>query len=304
MPCHDQGRFVGEAIESVLQQTYQPVEVIVVNDGSSDDTAARVRSYTAVTAIDQDHRGAAAARNAGLRTCRGEFVIFLDADDKLLPHAVQMGVDALRAHPDWAFVTGHVRLVSEDGSPRVVSPEDHAEAVGYLQLLRANYIWTPGVVTYRRSVLDRIGGFNPSARGSADFELNIRIARQFAVGCHHQVVLDYRQHSDSMSGDAAFMLMSAVTARRAQRKHVRNDPVAMQALADGVRIVQADFGARLIEQVKRDARVPGRRRRAVSGIWRLLRYYPAGVVTIVGAAVRRLTRNPPRIDRDPARRSQ
>ena len=70
--------------------------------------------------------------------------IFLDADDRLLPHAAAAGVEWLAAHPDWAFVTGHVRLIDEDGSPTGIPPQEHTGGNHYIELLRSNYIWTPG----------------------------------------------------------------------------------------------------------------------------------------------------------------
>jgi glycosyltransferase involved in cell wall biosynthesis len=288
IPCYNQGRFLREAIDSVLHQTYPAIEVLVVNDGSTDDSAAVAATFAPVRLIEQRNQGAPAARNAGLRRSAGDFLIFLDADDRLLPHAVFSGIESLAAHDDWAFATGHVRLINRDGSPAGVPLQAHARGTGYVELLRSNYIWTPGVVMYRRSALDMVGAFDPSAGGSADYELNMRIARRFKFGCHHQVILEYRQHGENMSADVAYMLKSAVTVRRAQSRYVRRDPAARDAWKEGLEIVQADFGGRLVEQVKSDVRVRSRRGKALRGLLYLLRYYPAGFTTIVSAGWRRL----------------
>lgn len=285
--CYNQGRFLGEAIDSALRQTY-PVEVIVVDDGSTDNTASVVQRYRAARHIAQRNQGAAAARMCGFRESRGDFVIFLDADDRLLPHAVGAGIESLTLHSDWAFVSGHVRLVHEDGSPAGVPPQQHEIDNEYIGLLRSNYIWTPGAVMYRRSTIETVGGFQSSAGGSADYDLNIRIARRFAFGCHHDVILEYRQHGANMSADLAHMLKSAVSVRRALRKYVRKDQAARQAWKAGIVTVQADFGGRLVEQVKQDLRAPGRRGRALRGMLCLFRYYPAGVMRIMSAGVSRL----------------
>jgi glycosyltransferase involved in cell wall biosynthesis len=287
IPCYNQGRFLAQAIDSALGQTGEAVEVLVVNDGSADETRAVAASYGGtVRLIDQANQGTAAARNHGLRESAGPFVIFLDADDRLLPGAAAIGREWLDAHPDWAFVTGHVTLVREDGSPAGVPPQHHADGDRYLELLRSNYIWTPGAVMYRRSAIEAAGGYAPWAAGSADYELNIRLARQFAFGCHHQIVLEYRQHAANMSTDAAHMLRSAVRVRRAQRRHVRGRRDAERALARGIAIVQDDFGGRLVEQVKADLREPKRWGLAIDGVQCLLRYHPRGLLQIMDAVVR------------------
>jgi len=277
IPCFNQAVFLADAIESALAQTHPRVEVIVVDDGSTDHTASVAQNYASVRYVHQRNSGAAAARTAGLRESRGEFLIFLDSDDRLLPDAVRIGLDMLRAQPDWAFVTGHVRLIDEDGTPQGIPPQEHANGNQFVALLRFNYIWTPGAVVYRRSSIEALGSFKSAAGASADYELNLRIARRFAIGCHHQVVLDYRRHGANMSADVRQMLRSAVSVRIAQRKYVARDPAERQAWKEGIEIVKADFGGRLIEQVSADWRIPGRRRRAILGLLTLLQHYPEGL---------------------------
>src|SRR5215831_18229599 len=89
IPCFRQAHFLADGIESVLRQTYSQVEVLVINDGSPDDTAS-VASRYCVRYVEQKHAGLAAARNAGLQRALGEFVVFLDADDRLLPDALRI----------------------------------------------------------------------------------------------------------------------------------------------------------------------------------------------------------------------
>ena len=278
IPCYNQARFLAEAIHSALVQRYSPIETIVVDDGSTDDLGQVLGWYPSVHAIRQPNSGAPLARNAGFRKSRGELVLFLDADDRLLPQAVSRSVDALEHHPDWAFVTGHVQLIGAGGEPEGTPPQDHYSGDQFIALLRSNYIWTPGVVLYRRTVLESAGGFDPAAGPSADFELNLRIARQHPIGCHHDIVLEHRRHEMNMSGDLAGMLRSAVSVRRAQRKHLAGNPAARAAWKEGLDVVRADFGGRLLERVKLDLRTRGRRRRALAGALRVARYYPAGLL--------------------------
>jgi glycosyltransferase involved in cell wall biosynthesis len=286
IPCYNGGRFLREAIESVLAQTWPAAELVVVNDGSTDDTAAIAQSYEQVRYIEQRNQGAPAARNAGLRSTTSEFVVFLDADDRLQPNALAAGVDSLQANPEWAFVSGDVRVIAENGSPQYVPIHRPRPGDAYVQLLRSNYIWTPGVVMYRREILARLNGFVSWAGASADYELNVRIARRLPIGRHPQVILDYRQHPSSMSSDVRYMLKSAVTVRRAERKHACRNSEAGQAWAEGLAAVQADYGGRLLTQMKRDLRVPGRRRRAAASVWYVARYYPAGLVRLARGVLR------------------
>jgi glycosyltransferase involved in cell wall biosynthesis len=286
IPCYNQGRFLRDALDSVFRQSHDLVEAIVVDDGSTDDTAAVVRTFPAVRYLQQPNAGAPVARNTGLRASRGEYVIFLDADDRLVPDAIATGIEALASHPDWAFVSGHVRRIEADGSPAGVPSHDHVHSDPLLDLLHTNYIWTPGVVMYRRRVFDSRDAFDASAGGSADYELNVRLARLFPVGCHHRIVLECRRHGANMSADLRYMLKSAVSVRRAQRRYLGDNPAALQALNAGIAVVQSDFGARLVDQVKADM-LAGRFVGAARGLSCLSRYYPAGVRQVGGAILTR-----------------
>jgi len=279
IPCYNQGSFLAEAIESALRQTHPRVEVIVVDDGSTDDTCRVAARYAdaGVVCIEQANAGAAVARNRGWQASRGDLVLFVDADDRLLPDAVARGWAALEHAPDVAFVSGHVALIHADGTSDVVPAQDH-EPAGYASLLRWNYVWTPGVVIYRRRVLDAAGGFDPRAAGSADFDLNVRIARRQPIACHHAVVLEYRQHGANMTRDPALMLRSAVSVRRRERPHARRQGAAAAWLA-GLTLAQADFGARLADRIKGDL-VKGRYARALGGLACLLRYHPRGLAAL------------------------
>src|SRR6185436_125554 len=110
IPCYNQGRFLGEAIESVLNQTYRNCEIIVVDDGSMDDTARVAARYPSVNLVRQSNRGFSAARNAGFEQSLGDLLVFLDADDRLLPNAIEDGVECLEHNPQCAFVYGRYRL--------------------------------------------------------------------------------------------------------------------------------------------------------------------------------------------------
>ena len=287
IPCYNGGRFLREAIESVLHQTYPAAEIVVVNDGSTDDTAAVARSYERVVYIEQRNQGATVARNTGMRSSTGDLMVFLDADDRLQPHALATGVESLEAHPEWAFVSGNVCVIGEDGSPRSVPKQRPLSGDPYFQLLRSNYIWTPGAVMYRRDILRAVNGYVAWAGASADYELNVRIARCFPIGRHDQVVLDYRQHPSSMSSDVRYMLKSAVTVRRAERRHASRTAEGKQAWQAGIAIVRANYSERLITQMKSDLGVAGRRGRGAISVWYVACYHPAGLIRLARGVLRR-----------------
>ncbi len=277
IPCYNQAHFLGEAIESVFKQTYPHYEIIVVDDGSTDQTANVAAGFERVCCLSQKNRGLAAARNMGLEASKGSYIVFLDADDRLLPNALRDGIKSLNSHPECAFVYGHVQLISANGlplpTPRQVDPQgDH-----YLELLRHNYIWTAGAVIYCRGVFDFVTDFNPLINASADFDLNARIIRLFPICCSDSVALEYRRHDESMSRNFAEMLKAAVIARRLQREYVSGNRQYEEALQTGIRIVQEDYGEKLFNQARGFMR-EHKWSRAISGLLRLLRYYPQGVV--------------------------
>jgi len=287
IPCFNQARFLRDALVSLAAQRYSGHEVVVVDDGSTDDPAGVTREFGGVRCLRQANRGTAVARNHGLRESRGCYVVFLDADDRLTPDAMRVGVEALDREPRCGLVYGHVRLFGSESDlsacrcpAQTAVTEDH-----YHELLRRNYVWSPGAAMYRRTALVEVGGFDPRARGSADFDLNVRIASRWPIRCHGQTVLDYREHSASQSSDPAYMLRSAVSVRRRHRRaSLRANE--KRALAAGIRTVQADYGERLLDRMAELARA-GAWRAALRCLPPLLHYYPAGVVR---RTVRRLRR--------------
>ena len=106
IPCYNHARFLGEAIVSVIRQSYPHIEIIVVDDGSTDDTEQVITSYPNIQHIRQENLGVSRARNMGLSMSRGAYVLFLDADDRLLPDAVATGVHALASRKEYAFAFG------------------------------------------------------------------------------------------------------------------------------------------------------------------------------------------------------
>src|SRR5713101_1476950 len=151
IPCYNQAHFLHEAIQSALAQTYSHREIFVVDDGSTDNTAEVTAGFAGIRYTRQENSGVSAARNSGLKESRGEYLVFLDADDRLLPEALEVGVNCLHQHPDCAFASGHCRLITAAGWVLAKPEQLHVVRDHYLELLRDNYIWCPGSVIYRRS---------------------------------------------------------------------------------------------------------------------------------------------------------
>jgi SAM-dependent methyltransferase len=171
IPCHDQADTVEEAIASVELQTHPRWELIVVDDGSTDDSARVASAHPAVKLVRQENRGLAAARNAGLAAAAGDLVVFLDADDRLLPGALDAGAAAFADHPECALVCGHHRTIAGDGSLQAQWPAFHPAGGHYYGLLQGNFIAAIHSAMFRREALEAIGGFDPSLRAAEDYDL-------------------------------------------------------------------------------------------------------------------------------------
>ena len=278
IPCYNHGRYLGEALASIATPSVA-TEIVVVDDGSTDNTSDVVATFETANAfrcVRQANAGLAAARNRGLRESRGQYVVFLDADDRLAPGAVDLGADQLEQHPQCAFVFGRCRMMDQDGTlldtpvqPRIV--RDH-----YRELLRRNYIWMPGMVMFRRDALERIGGFNRAVNASADYEIYLHIARHHPVLDHAQVVAHYRKHDANMSGNAARMLRETLAVMASQRPFLEGDEASLAAYEEGWRNWQEFYGTHLVTEIR--SAVRGRRLIEALGKATVLGFYhPRGL---------------------------
>lgn len=275
--CYNHGHFLAEAIESVLEQTIGDVELIVVDDGSTDDTPAVAARYPSIRYLRQRNQGMSAARNAGLRVSRGRYVSFLDADDRLLPEALTEGAICLREHPECAFVSGRYRMITADGEPIPTDPPPDVPEDHYRVLLERNYIGMHATVLFRKEALESVSGFDRSMRACDDYEIYLRIARHRPVYCHDRTVAEYRCHGANTSLNWRLMLRSTLRPLRAQWRHVKGNTELEAAYRKGVLHWQRRYGRPLLVEILGSLRDPEKWLSAALGLGTLLRHYPRGL---------------------------
>ena len=204
IPTHNRSGFLCQAVESALAQTYPNVEVIVIDDGSTDDTADAMARYDSrVHYIRQANRGVAAARNAGIRVAKGDYLSFLDDDDLFCSHKIERQVQLLRRQPDAGLIHCRYCIVDQDGS-ELYRAGILKEGDVLRELLYSNFVWM-GAPLMRRTCLDSVGLFDEKVPAvTADWDMWLRIAQAgYRFACAQELLGAYRAHQDSMMGDVA-----------------------------------------------------------------------------------------------------
>lgn len=252
IPCYNHARFLGEAIESTLAQTYPNVEIIVVDDGSTDHTADVSAGYPSVQYVYQTNQGLAAARNTGLSMSHGDILIFLDADDRLTPEALEHGVHYLLLSPESAFVSGRYRYIKEDGTILHEYSQEPAGPDPYASFLHGNYIGMHATVAYRRSAIESAGGFNPALPACEDYDLYLRLSRKYPVAVHNHLVAEYRQHGQNMSRDPRLMLRTALAVLSSNKEYASTNESYQKAYRAGVKSWREHYSREFFQQISRN----------------------------------------------------
>ena len=285
IPCFNQGHFLRSAIESVRRQHRPVIECIVVDDGSTDDTSA-VATQLGATLIEQRNKGLSAARNAGLFAARGEFVIFLDADDELLPEAAAHGVEVLAANPRVAAAVGRCRRMDGDGTPISTTYPSIDRSNIYVEWLSNNLVWTPGAAMFRRAALAEIGGFPLENEPAGDYAVYLRLARAGQVVYHGHDIVRYRVHDASMSQDIVLMLRSTLAVLKRERQHV---PRSMRRAVRRGEAAWCDrYGDQIIERLRTDLRSGRLGTSQAHALATLIRHCPRLLLRHAGRRARRI----------------
>jgi amino acid adenylation domain-containing protein len=237
IPAYNSSEFLPIAIDSVLLQTYPNVEIIVVDDGSTDDTnliCGGADRYPTVKYIYQPNQGAASARNTGIRASQGEYLLFLDSDDYLFPDAIEIGVECLVANPEAGFVFGNYlfRSINAEGTYTTQRlSEDPPAIASYVTILAAQHKIQCATVLLRRVAVEAVGGFSPDLAVMEDLNLFLNIARTFEIDFHDRVVSEYRYHGRNISSASAKMLIGTLAVHSLERDYVYQQGRSLEAIA-------------------------------------------------------------------------
>lgn len=198
MPTYNRAHMVGQAIEAVLGQTYSNLELIIVNDGSKDDTRKVLDDYARrdprIRVIDKENEGIPDTVNRGWREARGEYVTWTSDDNLYHPTTLEVMVNELREHPNVGLVYTDCRNIDADGNVLGERQGQDPQVLEYDCPIM-------GCLLFRSSVFERVGMFRKQWPRCHDFDFYRRVSRQFPVRRVPQVLYDYRVHEASMSGD-------------------------------------------------------------------------------------------------------
>lgn len=243
--CSGQECALEETIESVRAQTFPHLEVVVIHDSSPQTPLCE--KYPWATWVQQDTPSLAGARNTGIRLSTGGYLVFLDAGERLLPDALETGLDSLKDHAECAVVFGNCHPSGDDRP----GPDD--ERVGpeqdyYLALLTGRLVPLSGSAMYPREVFEHVPEFSERAGPLLDYHMFLDIARNFPIHCHEKTVAEHRlQDSEADSGRG---LKAALTLLREQRRHLKGNAQRQQAYRDGVRHWRECYGPPLVRQLQ------------------------------------------------------
>jgi glycosyltransferase involved in cell wall biosynthesis len=240
------GSLVAETLDCVLSQTYPAIEVIAVDDGSTDDTAERCRAFgDRIVFVHRKNGGSSAARNSGIARARGSLVAHLDGDDLWEPDKLEIQVDAVRRFPEAGLIVTDGIEFSEQGlrphpllgpssAPLLAGPSPLVPAEAcHAQLIAENFVATPSQIMLPARVLREIGPWNETLRSSPDYELYLRVALRYPWVLLRDKLVRWRYSPAGVSGNSYFRGFNWVSERPqilrahldrlppAQRPHVR-----------------------------------------------------------------------------------
>jgi hypothetical protein len=229
IPTYRRAERIGETLASVFAQTFRDFEVIVVNDGSPDDTAARLRPLVAagrIRYVEQTNSGQSVARNRGIELARGEFLALLDDDDLLRPDKLEWQVQRLRENPRAVLCYGYAETFGLEKNYRLPAEAGPQGNVGQ-ELVRGCPISSPGQTLVRTATVRKLGAFDPSIRGAEDWDLWIRLGQAGEFIYEERLALHYRQENGGVSQNPHKMFKAGM---QVLHKHAGRTPFSSRGL--------------------------------------------------------------------------
>lgn len=236
IPSHNAAAFLPESVASAFRQTRPPLEVLVVDDCSADDSVAVATACGARVIRQPANGGPGSARNAGMAAAVGEYVAFLDADDYWEPDHLATAAGLLDAHPAAALASSRVRYLPAALGDSAARAEPETPIRALVPLFRANLVVQTTAVG-RRSALLAAGGYDPALRYAEDYDLWLRLARTAPIVLSHAITARYRVHPHQATQDETRLVAGGWEARRRNFAWLRRhgDPATVAAAADAVR---------------------------------------------------------------------
>ncbi len=215
VPAYNAARFLRAALDSVVQQTFQDWRILLVDDGSTDETAAIAATYAEQLGprfkyIPQTNAGLPAARNTAIRHAEGEFLALLDADDVWLPCRLEETLKVFTARPRVGLTYGYIDSIDADGHvlQTFKTPNRHPEGkIGPRIYMRENDLPCPSI-TFRAACVAEVGMFDESMRATEDRDLWLRIALRYEVALVREVIAQYRTSPQAMTSDPERMFQA------------------------------------------------------------------------------------------------
>ncbi len=206
IPTYNSVQYVVAAVQSVLAQTVKELEIVVIDDGSTDDTEAVMRGYgSPVRYIRQQNSGVAVARNRGIEESRGRYIAFLDADDTWFPHKLERQLAALDERPAYGVCYSAFTVVDSDLEPLFINRSKRVGSALEDLLLRGNIVGSICTVIGERTLFEKVGGFDTALSQCADWDMWVRLAELTDFLYIDETLVTYRQHGANMSRNAPLL---------------------------------------------------------------------------------------------------
>lgn len=243
IPSYNYANYLPRAIESVQSQTYRQFELIIVDDGSTDNTASVVDTYTAnfpnLFYIYQNNSGPNAARNRGIDLAKGELIALLDADDEWLPEKLEKQVTFAIQNPKFGVIGCGFRWIADDGTVLVeapgVQPPPRAELIRHLKMRYFN-IGTASGVLIRKECFGVVGKFDEALRGSEDRDMWLRLAYKFDILNVEEILILVHIHQNNSHANFSKMLDSKL---KFIKKHFVDEPLVFEKQAQSYAYLDA-----------------------------------------------------------------